>query len=129
MSSTAPCDLLAVYGTLRRRSIFYRLPVAVSGLQFVGFGRIRGRLFWQRTFPALIENWGVAHVELFQVIDQSVWFDLDLYEGFDSNNLRCSLFIRRQVRLLNPRLIAWAYFLNRNIPLGFRIDPKRGFGT
>jgi gamma-glutamylcyclotransferase (GGCT)/AIG2-like uncharacterized protein YtfP len=125
MGPNALCDLLAVYGTLRQRSIFQKLPVAVSRLHVVGRGLIRGRLFLQGKFPGLIENRGVAHVELFQVVDQSVWFDLDLYEGFDSNNLRSSLFIRRQVRLLNPRLIAWAYFLNRNIPLGLRIDPER----
>jgi gamma-glutamylcyclotransferase (GGCT)/AIG2-like uncharacterized protein YtfP len=112
------CNLLAVYGTLRRRSIFQKLPVAVSRLRFVGYGQIRGRLFWQRTFPALIQGPGIAVAELYQILDATVWRDLDLYEGFDPTNLQCSLFIRKKVHLLNPRTVAWAYFLNQRIRRG-----------
>jgi gamma-glutamylcyclotransferase (GGCT)/AIG2-like uncharacterized protein YtfP len=118
MTNCARCDLLAVYGTLRRRSIFYKLPVAVSRLQFVGFGQVKGRLFWQRTFPALIEDRGIAEVELFEILDPKIWRDLDFYEGFDPTNVRASLFIRRRVLTLNPRVWAWVYFLNRTIPRG-----------
>src|SRR5580700_10644127 len=118
MTNSSRCDFLAVYGTLRRRSIFNRLPVAVSRLHFVGYGRIRGRLFWQRTFPALIEDRGIARVELVRIDDPKVWPYLDSYEGFDPTNLQCSLFIRKKVLLLNPQLIAWAYFLNQGIPRG-----------
>ena len=107
-----------MYGTLRRRSIFNRLPLAVSRLHFVGYGRIRGRLFWQRAFPALIEDRGIARVELVRIDDPKVWPDLDFYEGFDPTNLQCSLFIRKKVLLLNPRLIVWTYFLNQGIPRG-----------
>jgi gamma-glutamylcyclotransferase (GGCT)/AIG2-like uncharacterized protein YtfP len=118
MTDSAHGDLLAVYGTLRQRSIFQKLPVAVSRLHVVGRGLIRGRLFWQRTFPALIEDRGIARVELVRIGEPKVWPDLDSYEGFDPTNLRCSLFIRKKVLLLNPRLIAWTYFLNSGIPLG-----------
>jgi hypothetical protein len=92
--------------------------VAVSRLHFVGYGRIRGRLFWQRAFPALIQERGVARVELIQIRDPKVWPELDFYEGFDPTNLQCSLFIRKKVLLLNPRLIVWTYFLNQGIPRG-----------
>jgi gamma-glutamylcyclotransferase (GGCT)/AIG2-like uncharacterized protein YtfP len=118
MTNSSPRDLLAVYGTLRRRSIFPKLPGAVPRLYFVGYGRIRGRLFWQRTFPALIEDRGIARVELVRIDDPKVWPYLDSYEGFDPTNLQCSLFIRKKVLLLNPQLIAWAYFLNQGIPRG-----------
>jgi gamma-glutamylcyclotransferase (GGCT)/AIG2-like uncharacterized protein YtfP len=118
MTNSSRCEFLAVYGTLRRRSIFNRLPVAVSRLHFVGYGRIRGRLFWQRAFPALIQERGVARVELIQIRDPKVWPELDFYEGFDPTNLQCSLFIRKKVLLLNPRLIVWTYFLNQGIPRG-----------
>ena len=111
-------DLLAVYGTLRRRSVFQRLPLAVSRLHFFAGGLIRGRLFWQRTYPALIQEHGIAQVELFQIVDASVWDELDLYEGFDPSNLAASLFIRRRVLLWSPRVWAWAYFLNRQMALG-----------
>ncbi|MBV8212716.1 MAG: gamma-glutamylcyclotransferase [Verrucomicrobia bacterium] len=113
-----PCDLLAAYGTLRRRSIFNKLPVAVARLQLFGYGSIGGRLFWQRTYPALIQDRGIVQVELFRIVDPSVWTDLDRYEGFDPSNLRASLFIRTQVLLVNPQLRAWVYFLNPQIPRG-----------
>ena len=118
------CDLLAVYGTLRRRSIFPKLPLAVPRLYFVGYGQIRGRLFWQRSFPALIQGPGIVGAELFHILDAKVWCDLDSYEGFDPANSRASLFIRRQVLLSTPRRWAWVYFLNRDIPVGVNRGPK-----
>ena len=118
LSGAVSCDLLAVYGTLRRRSIFHKLPGAASRLQFFSHGLIRGRLVWQRTFPGLIPGPAIAEVELFYVVDPNVLRSLDLYEGFDPINPAASLFIRRQVLLRNPRVWAWAYFLNRNIRFG-----------
>jgi gamma-glutamylcyclotransferase (GGCT)/AIG2-like uncharacterized protein YtfP len=118
MTTDVPCDLLAVYGTLRRRSIFHKLPTAAARLRFFGRGLIGGRLFWQRTYPALILDRGMAQAELFRITDPSVLTDLDRYEGFDPSNLRASLFIRRQILLLNPRVRAWVYFLNLRRPHG-----------
>ena len=114
----AACELLAVYGTLRRRSIFHKLPVAAARLQFFSCGLIGGRLFWQRTYPALIQDRGIAQIELFRIVDPTVLNDLDRYEGFDPSNLRASLFVRNQILLLNPSVQAWVYFLNRQIPRG-----------
>jgi gamma-glutamylcyclotransferase (GGCT)/AIG2-like uncharacterized protein YtfP len=116
----APRELLAVYGTLRRRSIFPKLPMAASRLQFFSYGLIRGRLFWQRSYPALIQDRGFAQVELFRIVDPNVLGELDRYEGFDSSNLRASLFVRTEVLLLNPQVRAWVYFLNLQIPRGLR---------
>jgi gamma-glutamylcyclotransferase (GGCT)/AIG2-like uncharacterized protein YtfP len=109
----APCHLIAVYGTLRRRSIFHKLPWAPARLQFFGSGLIKGRLFWQRTYPALIQDRGIARAELFWILNPSVLTDLDRYEGFDPGNAKASLFIRTQVLLLNPQVRAWVYFLNQ----------------
>ena len=117
-SDGAHCEVLAVYGTLRRRSVFHKLPVAASRLQFISYGLIRGQVFWQRTYPALIEDRGIAQVELFRMVDPNVLGDLDRYEGFDSTNLRASSFVRTQVLLLNPQVRAWVYFLNVQIPRG-----------
>ena len=63
-------------------------------------------------------------VEIFRVIDPDVIRTLDFYEGFDPANPRASLFIRRQVPLVRPRLWAWVYFLNRNIPLGREVGER-----
>ena len=122
----APCELLAVYGTLRRRSIFPKLPMAASRLQFFGRGLIKGRLFWQRTYPGLIQGRGIAPVELFRIVDPNVFGDLDRYEGFDPRNLPASLFIRTQVLLLNPQVRAWVYILNLQIARGTQ---QRDFTT
>jgi gamma-glutamylcyclotransferase (GGCT)/AIG2-like uncharacterized protein YtfP len=118
------CDLLAVYGTLRRRTLFQKLPLASSRLQFFGYGVIRGRIFWQRAFPALVDDHGMAAVEIFRIVDPDVLRALDSYEGFDPANPRASLFIRRQVPLSKSQLSAWAYFLNRNIPLGREVRER-----
>ena len=115
-------NFLAVYGTLRRRSIFPKLPTAASRLQFFSYGLIRGRLFWQRSYPALIQDRGFAQVELFRIVDPNVLGNLDRYEGFDPSNLRASLFVRTQVLLLNPQVRAWVYFLNLQIPRGIQRD-------
>src|ERR1700678_2499926 len=109
-AGSADCALLAVYGTLRRRSVFQRLPLAVSRLQFLGCGLIRGRLFWQRTYPALIQEHGIAQVELFHIVDASNWDELDLYVGFDPSNLAASLLIRRQVSSLEPSSVGVGLF-------------------
>jgi gamma-glutamylcyclotransferase (GGCT)/AIG2-like uncharacterized protein YtfP len=92
--------------------------MATARLRFFGCGLIRGRLFWQRTYPALIQDRGIAEAELFRIADPSVFDDLDRYEGFDPGNLRASLFIRTQVLLMNPQVRAWVYFLNPRIPRG-----------
>jgi gamma-glutamylcyclotransferase (GGCT)/AIG2-like uncharacterized protein YtfP len=125
-SDGAHCEVLAVYGTLRRRSVFHKLPVAAARLQFISYGLIRGRVFWQRTYPALIEDRGIAQVELFRIVDPNVLEDLDRYEGFDSTNLRASLFVRTQVLLLNPQVRAWVYILNLQIARGTQ---QRDFTT
>jgi gamma-glutamylcyclotransferase (GGCT)/AIG2-like uncharacterized protein YtfP len=117
-------NLLAVYGTLRRRTIFDKLPMAVSRLQFVSCGLVSGRLLWQRTYPALIRGCGIVEVEIFRVVDPGVWRDLDLYEGFEPLNPAASLFIRQQVLLLNPRTWSWVYFLNPQIPRGRKISQQ-----
>ena len=115
-------DLLAVYGTLRRRDLFRKAPRVTPQLKFVGSGLIRGLLFWQRGFPGLKPGPGVVKVELFEVNEPSVWRELDPYEGFNPDNLSSSMFVRRRVRILRPGVLAWVYFLNPAIPIGCRLD-------
>jgi gamma-glutamylcyclotransferase (GGCT)/AIG2-like uncharacterized protein YtfP len=104
-------DLLAAYGTLRRRSQFQRGSRVGSKVRFLGTGRLRGRLFWQEGYPAAVPGFGAVPVEIFLVVDATVWSDLDRYEGCDLAHEASSLFYRRQVRLLSPSVIVWAYFL------------------
>jgi hypothetical protein len=85
-------------------------PWPSPGSIFFGCGLIRSRLFWQRTYPALIQEHGIAQVELFHIVDASNWDELDLYVGFDPSNLAASLLIRRQVSSLEPSSVGVGLF-------------------
>jgi gamma-glutamylcyclotransferase (GGCT)/AIG2-like uncharacterized protein YtfP len=114
-------DLLAVYGTLRRRDLWRNLPRAAPKLHFLGSGLIRGRLFWQGRFPALVREYGITNVEVYRVIDPSVWLDLDAYEGFCPERPASSLFQREPVRLFLSGWLVWVYALNPAIPKGAQL--------
>jgi gamma-glutamylcyclotransferase (GGCT)/AIG2-like uncharacterized protein YtfP len=109
---------LAVYGTLRRRNLS-RLGYSVqSSLKFVCCGLLRGFRLAQRSYPAVLEQPGLVEVEIFQVLRDSIWPTIDRYEGFDHKIGRNSLFIRKTVALVRPRIWAWVYFLGLEIPRG-----------
>jgi gamma-glutamylcyclotransferase (GGCT)/AIG2-like uncharacterized protein YtfP len=115
-------DLLAVYGTLRRRDLRRKLPGAAPKLRFLGPGLIRGRLFWQGHFPALVvREYGITIVEVYRVIDPSAWLDLDAYEGFSPEHPSSSMFQRQPVRLFLSGLLVWVYTLNPAIPKGVEL--------
>jgi len=109
---------LVAYGTLRRRSQ-YRLGYSVgSRLKFYGYGLLRGLRFVQREYPAVLEQPGLVRVEIFQVLNESVWAILDRYEGYDPTIGKHSLFVRKAVALVRPRIYAWVYFGGRACVLG-----------
>jgi gamma-glutamylcyclotransferase (GGCT)/AIG2-like uncharacterized protein YtfP len=115
-------EFLGVYGTLRRRSLFRRGPSIAAKLRFFCSGRLRGKLFCQGTYPAAVQDYGIIPVEVFLVLDPAVWDDLDRYEGCDVA-LPSSLFYRQKVRLLQPSLVVWVYFLGQRQFRGKLIDP------
>jgi gamma-glutamylcyclotransferase (GGCT)/AIG2-like uncharacterized protein YtfP len=122
MLTRADIELLAVYGTLRRRSLFQRRPLVSGKLHFFCFGQLRARLFWQGGHPAAVPGPGVVPVEVFRIIDPAIWTDLDQYEGCVFGNEPASLFYRKRVRLLRPSLVVWAYFLRRTGVHGEPLD-------
>jgi gamma-glutamylcyclotransferase (GGCT)/AIG2-like uncharacterized protein YtfP len=109
---------LAVYGTLRRRSQSREGYLIGSGLQFYGYGLLRGLRFVQCGYPAVVEQPGLVQVEIFRVLHESIWPILDRYEGCKPEIGRNSLFIRKAVALVRPAISAWVYFLGREIPRG-----------
>jgi gamma-glutamylcyclotransferase (GGCT)/AIG2-like uncharacterized protein YtfP len=114
---------LVAYGTLRRRSQ-YRLGYSVgSCLKFYGYGLLRGLRFAQREYPAVLEQQpGLVQVEIFRVLNESVWAILDRYEGYDPRIGKQSLFVRKAVALVRPRIYAWVYFLGTGLPHGRLIE-------
>ena len=113
---------LAAYGTLRRRSQ-YRLGYSVgSCLKFHGYGLLRGIRLMQRDYRGVLEQPGLVQVEIFRVLDESVWAILDRYEGYDPRIGKNSLFVRKAVALVRPRVYAWVYFLGACIRHGRFIE-------
>jgi gamma-glutamylcyclotransferase (GGCT)/AIG2-like uncharacterized protein YtfP len=119
-------EFLAVYGTLMRRSLFQRGVSISQKLSFFGSGQLRGKLFWQNSFPAAVEGCGTIPVEIFRIIDEKVWHDLDRYEGCDFASEPDSLFYRKSVRLLRPSLIVWVYFLGHRQVRGKLVGNANG---
>jgi gamma-glutamylcyclotransferase (GGCT)/AIG2-like uncharacterized protein YtfP len=111
-------SFLAVYGSLRRRSLAKQRFCILRHLQFYGYGIMRGLLLIQRGYPGVLEEAGLVRVEIFRLGSEEVWETLDRYEGYRPELGYRSLFYRKQVSLLRPRIRAWAYFLGREIPRG-----------
>jgi len=116
-------EFLGVYGTLRRRSLFQRGPEISAKLRFFCYGQIRGKLFCQGIYPAAVPGCGIIPVEVFLILDPTVWNDLDRYEGCDSAHEPSSVFYRQKVRLLRPSLIVWIYFLGHRQVRGNLTSP------
>jgi len=113
---------LVAYGTLRRRSQ-YRLGHAVgSCLKFYGYGLLRGFRLAQRGYPAVLEQPGLVRVEIFRVLNESIWAILDRYEGYDPRIGKNSLFVRKAVALVRPRIYAWVYFSGGGLRHGRLIE-------
>jgi gamma-glutamylcyclotransferase (GGCT)/AIG2-like uncharacterized protein YtfP len=122
---TGKNEFLGVYGTLRRRSLFQRGPRISAKLRFFGSGQIRGKLFWQGDFPAAVPGRGIIPVEIFQILDSTIWNDLDRYEGCDFADESSSLFHRKKVPLLRPVITVWVYFLGHRQFRGKPLSRKR----
>jgi gamma-glutamylcyclotransferase (GGCT)/AIG2-like uncharacterized protein YtfP len=117
----------AAYGSLRRRSLFRRGHAVLHSLRFHGRGLLRGIPFIQNGFPGVVEQPGIVVVEIYQVLDDSVWETLDRFEGCDSPLSCHAHFYRKQVRLLRPEIQASVYFLGREIPRGKRCTATLNF--
>jgi gamma-glutamylcyclotransferase (GGCT)/AIG2-like uncharacterized protein YtfP len=111
-------SFLAVYGSLRRRSLGKQGFFVLRNLRFHGHGVLRGRLFIQNGYPGVLEQSGFVRVEVYRVLSKTVWEILDRYEGFIPSLGNRSLFYRKEVALLRPALRASVYFLGREIPRG-----------
>lgn len=116
-----PCSnssFLAVYGSLRRRSLARQGFTVVRNLRFHGHGVLRGLLFRQNGYPGVLEQPGLVRVEIYRVLSLTVWDILDRYEGYRPCLGRRALFYRKEVRLWLPEIWASVYFLGNEISKG-----------
>jgi gamma-glutamylcyclotransferase (GGCT)/AIG2-like uncharacterized protein YtfP len=128
--ASAGSSFLAVYGSLRRRSLAKQGFFVLQSLRFHGHGVLRGLLFTQNGYPGVLEQPGLVRVEVYRVLSETVWEILDRYEGYRPF-LGCrALFYRKEVTLLHPEIRASVYFLGREVPRGRKrprhlTDPDR----
>jgi gamma-glutamylcyclotransferase (GGCT)/AIG2-like uncharacterized protein YtfP len=120
-------NFFAAYGLLRRRSLARRGHRVLQHLRYYGTGLLRGIAFIQHGFPGVVEQPGMVLVEIFEVLNNSVWEILDRFEGYDASRGRHTLFYRKQVQLLRPEILVSAYFLGQEIPRGTRCNAELGF--
>ena len=120
-------SFLAVYGSLRRRSLAKQRFFVLRDLQFYGHGILRGLLLIQNGYPAVLEQSGHVHVEIFRVEGEGILEELDRYEGYLPALGSRSLFYRKAVYLIRPDIRVWVYFLGREVPRGRRplVGPNR----
>lgn len=112
MAQTSPRELIAFYGTLKSDSTKQTELSAADGLAYIGRCVIPGKLYDMKEYPGLVEGDGKVQGELFEIREPGVLRALDEYEEYHPLDLKNSLYIRRQVRLLSPSVTAWVYFYN-----------------
>lgn len=116
--ATSDIDYVAVYGSLMKGLAGPDAPDVAESLTFIGPCKIAGSLVDLGDYPGLIRASGPGDVvvgELYQVLDRSVFGELDRFERYDSLDPAGSLYLRRLVRLLDPAVDAWVYVYNRDI--------------
>lgn len=119
---------LFVYGSLRRDVPGGRPELLGAGAQFLGHGRVRGRLLDLGAYPGLVApvtRNDQVRGELYELGDDRAFGRLDAYEDFDPRHPERSLFLRREARVkldAGQTMTAWAYFYAGPIELGRRIS-------
>jgi len=84
-------------------------------LRLVGACRIPGELYDLGEYPGLTPGEGTVTGELYEVIDPQGLRLLDEYEAYYEHDAVRSLFVRRQVRLIEPELECWVYLYNQPV--------------
>ncbi len=113
---------LFVYGTLRRDAGRDIHRLIARHAEFVGRGRVRGRLFMLGDYPAMAvdaDSLSVVAGELYELPEgrrELALLELDDYEGIGPNHSRPHDYRREVVAVEmsdGTRIDAWAYVLNR----------------
>jgi gamma-glutamylcyclotransferase (GGCT)/AIG2-like uncharacterized protein YtfP len=99
----------AFYGTLRRGGgALERLGLAAT-LVHIGQCVIPGSLHTISWYPGLVPGAGRVAGDLYLVPDAATVALLDRFEGYDAADPAGSLYVRREIDLVEPSLTAWTY--------------------
>lgn len=109
MAITSYPARFAFYGTLRcGGGGLERLGLA-STLAHAGRCVIPGVLYTVSWYPGLVPGEGRVPGDLFLVPDATTVAILDRFEGYDAADPSGSLFVRREIDLIEPPTTAWTY--------------------
>lgn len=133
------CDLLFVYGTLRRNARPDIHARFLSGAEFMGEGTATGRLYQISWYPAMVSSGFPEHRvkgEIYRLTDfEEVITAIDEFEDFDPQQPDRGEYTRRVepiTRLDGSQLNAWLYLFLRDpsnatlIPSGDFLDALPG---
>jgi gamma-glutamylcyclotransferase (GGCT)/AIG2-like uncharacterized protein YtfP len=132
---TAP--RIFVYGSLRRDAPGSRHELLGADAEFLGHGRVRGRLLDLGAYPGLVAavtraDW--VRGELHAIPDGRALARLDAYEDYDPRRPEQSLFLRREAKVAldsGEVVAAWVYVYagaaarGRRIVSGDYLDSRR----
>lgn len=118
----ARCECVAFYGSLMKDQGPQEKLLITGKLKLVGSCSIPGTLYDLGEYPGLVKGDGVVPGELYEVADKSVFIKLDDYEEFNHTHPDQSLFVRRGVRLSEPKVDCWVYFFCGDVSSAKRIE-------
>lgn len=106
---------IALYGTLQMNEVYYKKFQLNKKLKFIDTCEFKGVLYDLGDYPGYCHGDGLIHGQLYEILDESVFDDLDVYEEYDKNNYENSLYIRDQIKLHKTDITAWIYIYNQKI--------------
>jgi gamma-glutamylcyclotransferase (GGCT)/AIG2-like uncharacterized protein YtfP len=109
-------DRVVLYGSLLPGLGGADAPDLAGKLVRIGPCRIPGYLIDLGDYPGLVRSMSPGDEvvgEIYRVQDKAVFKLLDEFERYDAQDPAGSLYVRRLVRLLEPRSDAWTYIYNR----------------
>jgi len=118
--------LLFVYGTLRSGFAHTFRQLMESQTTFLSYGTVNGRLYDLGSYPGLIltdDSTDIVHGEVYQVHNESLIRELDLYENYRKNDPG-SLYIRslQKINMNDGRSVeAIVYTYNKSLDNAIRI--------
>lgn len=109
-------DYIAVYGSLMSGLDLEDKPELDGIARLVGSCRIPGQLLDLGDYPGLDDcRPGSVVGELYEVLEDQVFGVMDRFERYDAHHRADSLYLRRCLRLLEPRVDAWVYVFNGQV--------------